>query len=345
MRRVIIGIFTAVVLLVLFVVLCTFVKRPYERVLLVRFGTPIEDAAQARLCYNWFLKLPTDNVVRFDNRLHLYTGPLQEVVTAGKEPISIRTFAAWRIVNPMLFYKQTGGSDEKAQGIIEQILLGLVQGKIVNHQLDELFNADETKIHTDQIEGEIATEATNGTPGTPTTPARPGLRDMGIQMAEIGFSRMAFPPSNAPNVYERMVAELNKRATDYQTQGIANANIIRAEGRQKAEAERADGIRLGQQIRGEGDAEANRILASVQLTAQAREFYQYWKSLDFLKTSLAKNTILVLSSASDLLGPVFHLPQNSLPPATAPAAPARALQVIPGATVIPATPPTTRPGN
>ena len=46
MKRVVIGIFSAVVLFILFVVLCTFVQRPYEEVLLDRFGTLIPQSQQ-----------------------------------------------------------------------------------------------------------------------------------------------------------------------------------------------------------------------------------------------------------------------------------------------------------
>ena len=303
MRRVILGVFAAVVGLVLLVVLCTFVKRPYERVLLNRFGSLIEDKDQARICYNWFLKYPTDSVIRIDTRLHLYTSPLQELTTAKTEPISIRTFAAWRIIDPTKFYYTFGGSDERAQATMETILVGLVPKKISTHQLDELFNADVTKIHSDDIEKEVARDATEG-----DGKEMKGLRSMGIEVVEVGFSRMAFPPANAEKVYERMVAELNKQAIDYQAQGLAAANTIRAEGMQAAAKERADAQAEAQRIRGQGDAEALSILAGVQTDERTRAFYQYWKSLEFLKTSLTKNTILVLPSNAEILQNLFQSP-------------------------------------
>jgi membrane protease subunit HflC len=121
---------------------------------------------------------------------------------------------------------------------------------------------------------------------------------------------MAFPPSNAEKVYERMVAELNKQAIEYQAQGLAEANTIRAEGMQAAAKERADAQAEAQGIRGKGDAEALSILAKVQTDDRTREFYQYWKSLEFLKTSLTKNTILVLPSNAEILQNLFQSPKN-----------------------------------
>lgn len=330
MRKVILGIFGSVVLLILFVVLCTYVRRPYEKVLLLRFGSLIEDKDQARICYNWYLKFPTDSVERFDTRLHLYTGPLKEMPTQGKELISVRTFAAWRIVDPQKFYKNTGGSDEKAQAMIDQIMQGQVPEKIAGYPLDALFNADESKIKTSAIEEAIAKDATEDVVNKDGS-TTPGLRSMGIQMTEIGFSRMAFAPSNAGSVYARMETELNKQAIQYQSEGLAQANIIRAEGKQAAALEIQEATQQAQQYRGQGDAEANRILAAVQKTPQAREFYQYWKSMEFLKSSLAKNTVLVLSTDSDLLKWAFHAPKpGDIPaaPATAPS-PEAALKIKP----------------
>ena len=48
MRRLVIGLFVAVVVGVLFVVLCTYVKRPYETVLLNRFMPRRACAARRR---------------------------------------------------------------------------------------------------------------------------------------------------------------------------------------------------------------------------------------------------------------------------------------------------------
>jgi membrane protease subunit HflC len=332
MRRVILMAISAVVVLVLVLVLCTYVKRPYEKVLLTRFGSLVEEKDQTRIAYNWYLKWPTDSVVRFDNRLHLYTGGLVEATTANSEPISVQAFAAWRIVDPKKFYTMTGGSDKKAEQMIEAILKSLVQGSVPAHTLDEFFNSDEAKIHTAKIEDDIARSATDDIKDKDGTVKTPGLGSMGIQIAEIGFSRIAFPPNNATAVYERMVAELSKKAVDYQAQGLAEANNIVAEGKLAAAKAREEATREAAAIMGKADAEALKVLADVQKTPQAMEFYQYWKSLEFVKTSLAKNTVLVLSSNSDILKAVFHIPAKEGTGATAGTkGPAEELGIIPGA--------------
>ena len=221
MRRTVIGVFTAIVLVILFLVLCTYVRKPYEYVLLDRFGHIIDQNQQTRIMYNWYLKLPTDSVIPIDTRLHMDTTPLQEVVTGGGDSISVQAYAAWKITDPVQFYVSTAGSDTRAKQIMEQKLSGLMKAKIAAHSLDELFNADDKKIHTDEIEHEVAEEATNGSPDPSAKGGfTAGIKDQGLAIVQIGFSRLAFPPANANSVYARMSAERYKQAVKYKSEGI-----------------------------------------------------------------------------------------------------------------------------
>ena len=55
-----------------------------------------------------------------------------------------------------------------------------------------------------------------------------------------GIFAIAFPPSNTGPVYERMVAELNEQAIQYQSEAEAEVNRILSEGQKTAEQTRAD---------------------------------------------------------------------------------------------------------
>ncbi len=309
MRRTVIGVFTAIVLVILFLVLCTFVRKPYEYVLLDRFGHIVEQDQQTRIMYNWYLKLPTDTVIPIDTRIHMDTTPLQEVVTGGGDSISVQAYAAWRITDPVKFYKTTAGSDTRAKQIMEQKLTGLMKAKIAAHTLDELFNPDDSKIHTDEIEHEVAQEATRGSPD-PSAPGglTAGIEDQGLAIVQIGFSRLAFPPANADAVYARMSAERFKQASKYRSEGDSDATRIVADGRSQAAIIRSSAQEQAGQIRGDGDRQALEILAGVQGSPAARDFYEYWKSMEFVKSSLAKNTYLVLPTDADWLKALFNAP-------------------------------------
>ncbi len=325
MRRTVIAVFTAIVLVILFLVLCTFVRKPYEYVLLDRFGHIIDQDQQTRIMYNWYLKLPTDTVIPIDTRLHMDTTPLQEVVTGGGDSISVQAYSAWRITDPVKFYKTTAGSDTRAKQIMEQKLTGLLKAKIAGHTLDELFNPDETKIHTDEIEHEVADEATRGSPD-PTAPGgrTAGIEDQGLAIVQIGLSRLAFPPANANAVYARMSAERFKQANKYRSEGDSDAKRIVADGEAEAIKIRSEAQKQAGQIRGDGDRQALEILAGVQESPAARDFYEFWKSMEFVKSSLAKNTYLVLPTDADWLKALFNAPAAAATQPSAAATPAGA---------------------
>ena len=79
-------------------------------------------------------------------------------------------------------------------------------------------------------------------------------------------------------------------------------------------SERQDGLQQAAKTRGEGDAEANKVLAEVLTTPESREFYKYVKDLEYAKNSFSKNTVLILPSDSQMIRNLFN------PPVVAPAA-------------------------
>ncbi len=317
MRRLVITLFSVVVVFILFVVLCTYVRRPYEKIILERFGSLIEEQNQTRIAGNWYFKYPTDSIVRIDTRLHLKALTFKEFNTANREPIDVRAYAVWHIVDPKKFKQRASGSDEIAEAIIEQRLLGLIGQSIGTHTLSDFFNTDsKTEEAIRALETKIAKDATNTSSAT-----TPGLIDIGVEIADVGFSRLAFPPQNTDAVYGRMEADLNQKASEYQAGGVAEANKIQKAGISEAAEIRSKAQAEAEGIRGQADRQALEILAGVAKTDAQKEFYEYWKSLDFLKASLSQNTILVLSTDSVLLRRLFGVTQisPSAPPGLTPA--------------------------
>jgi membrane protease subunit HflC len=296
MRRFVISLFVIAVVGVLFVVLCTFVKRPYEAVLLNRFGHLIPEKDQTHIAYGWYFKLPTDSVIRMDQRIHLFPNVLQEIPTSGSETISVRAFAAWRIADPVKFYQTTQASDTKAQQLLSQKISGMVQAAVSSHSLDQFFNTDEKKVITTQLEDQIAHNVDAA------------VSEQGLQVVQIGFSRMAFPPANAEQVYARMTAERGVAAEKFRSEGDSQAASITADGNSQAEIIRYGATKEAESIKGDGDAQALEILQGVQKTAAAQDFYQYWKSMEVMKSSFTKNTYLVLPTNTPWLKWLFVAP-------------------------------------
>ena len=311
MRRTSIIVLSVVTLAVLFVVLCTYTKRPYEAIVLDRFGKIVDNPTN--IAYGWYLKWPTDSVVRLDTRLHLHQTMLSQVVMAGGEPISVKAFAAWRIVNPVLFYKRFQGSDEAAANQLDTKVSEQVAAVLGRHHLDELFNATTLVAATQDLSAEhaVAGGATQKMEDEITRAVSTDMAPQGIQVDKVGFSRMAFPPNVAQAVYDRMSQERETLATSYRSQGEAQATQIRALADAQAAKTKADAEQTAAQIMGEGDSDALKLLNDAQKTPDARAFYRFWREMQLLKTSIGKGTYLVLRSDDPVINQLFPMAQQA----------------------------------
>ena len=281
MRKTPIIVIAAVLLVILFMLLFTFVQRPYEIVLLDRFGQIKEPTTLVR---GWKLCLPTDRVVRIDRRNHLYTSILQQINTKSG-PISVRTFAAWKIVDPEKFYKRLSGNDDNAQQNLNDKITGLVQQTFAAHRLDEIFNATaksgEAEKFTEGLENAIRDQA------------NVDLAGQGMKIEQVGFSRMAFPPSIADRVYSRMIEDRSKLARDARSAGAADADTIRADGQRLRDTAVAEAGAKASKLRGEGEKEAITILGEVMDTQSAKELYQFYRAMDMVAATFRTNTYLI----------------------------------------------------
>ncbi len=292
MRKLTIGTIVAVVLVVLFCELCTVVAKPYQKILLDRFGEIV--SKPTRICYNWFLCYPTDRVIRLDMRLHLYQSDNREVSTSAGEPISIRTFALWKIVDPVLYFERLPGGTPEVQRYLDNKIQSAVLKQIGHYTLDEMFNVDVKKLKMEQAEQSIRGKVNLG------------MQSLGIDVVKVGFARMTFPPDVAARVYQRMTAERNKIASEYINQGEKEAQITIAQGRETATEIRSAASKQAAIIRGQADASAYSILNSVQETPQARQFYRFWKSLQLFQNSMGNTTYWVLTPNNPVTEPLFN---------------------------------------
>ena len=300
MRKMTIGIILVAVLAVLFLDLCTFVAKPYQTVLLNRFGKIITNPT--KICYHWYLRWPTDDVIRMDNRLHLYQSNNREVSTASGagEPITIRTWAAWRITNPKQYYIHFPGGSTVMKNFLDNKIQGVVLSVMGNYRLHQIFNTDPKQIETPEIEHQMLTQVN----------AMIAHR-WGIKLVAIGISRMTFPPRVAEAVYNRMSREREKIASRYRNEGMSEATAIVAQGQEQATEIRSEAEKTAEELRGDGDAKAYAVLNRAQRTPAARRFYRFWKSLQLFKNSMGSSTYWVLTPNNPITAPLFHQMQEA----------------------------------
>ena len=130
--------------------------------------------------------------------------------------------------------------------------------------------------------------------------ARSRTADLGIEILDVEFKRINYVDDVQRKVYERMVAERQRIADRYRSEGQGEAFRIRGEKDRELLRIRSEAYKRAQEIKGNADAEATRVYASAyDRSADSRSFYEFLKTMESYKSVLDKESSLVLSTDSD----------------------------------------------
>ena len=121
---------------------------------------------------------------------------------------------------------------------------------------------------------------------------------LGIEVVDVRIKRADFPDSVTPSIFTRMRAERNRIATKFRAEGDEQDLEIRAEANKKRSVILADADKTSNQLRGEGEAEAIRILADA--LEEDPEFFSFRRSLEAYERILNTGTTVILSADADL---------------------------------------------
>ncbi len=275
-----------------------------NQVILTQFGKVIgkpktEPGIQFKIPFiqkpNYFAK----NLLRWD-------GDPGEIPTQDKTYIWVDTFARWKIVDPLRFFK-TVYSEIGAQGRLDDILDSEVRNFITSYPLIETVRKSDRKLDTfeagsqageDRFLGEIKFGREKIVAGI-MQQAKPKLADFGIELVDLKIKRLNYTEEVQRSVYQRMIAERKQIAEKFRSEGQGEARKI--EGAQEKELKRitSEAYRTAQEIKGKADAEATHIYADA--FGKDPDFYSFLKTLDIYKEALGKDSNLVLSTDSDFL--------------------------------------------
>jgi membrane protease subunit HflC len=275
-----------------------------KQVILTQFGKVIgepktEPGIQFKIPFiqkpNFFAK----NLLEWD-------GSPGEIPTQDKTYIWVDTFARWKIVDPLRFFK-TVFNENGAQGRLDDILDSEVRNKITSYPLIETVRKSNRRLDTFDVEdqgdetrvlGQISLGREKIVKGI-MDQAIPKLADFGIELVDLKIKRLNYTEQVQNSVYSRMIAERKQIAEKFRSEGQGEARKI--EGNQEKELKRitSEAYKTAQELMGKADAEATQIYAEAY--NKDVELYSFLKSMDVYKKTLDKNSTLVLSTDSDFL--------------------------------------------
>jgi modulator of FtsH protease HflC len=123
-------------------------------------------------------------------------------------------------------------------------------------------------------------------------------RAFGISVVDVRLRRADMPAENSQAVYQRMQTQRQREAQGYRSAGTQEAQEIRAKADRDVTVLLAEAQSKGEQMRGEGDAERNRIYA--EAFGKDPEFFSFYRSMQAYEAGLrANDTRMVLKPDSD----------------------------------------------
>ncbi len=277
-----------------------------EQVILVQFGAPVGDPITDPGLH---FRVPfIQEVRRFDKRLLSWNGDPNQIPTVEEQFISVDTTARWRISDPLKFL-QSVQNEAGARNRLSDILDSVVRDKIAASALVDIVRSKDWKVTEEDLERAMTGEAEEEILLQEVQAGREELvRDIlataqqqmpqyGIELVDIRIKRIDYVASVQEQVFRRMIAERQRIAEQFRSEGEGRAAEIEGETERLLSEIESEAQKEAEIIRGEADAEATRIYN--EAFGSENEFYTFLRTLESYSNSLGKDVTILLSSESD----------------------------------------------
>jgi modulator of FtsH protease HflC len=242
-----------------------FIVDERSRALVLQFGAVKQVKTEPGLGF----KIPfIQEVVYYEDRiLGLPTAPV-EVTMLDDRRLVVDAFARWRIIDLVAFREAVGvGGEETALRRLEGIVNPAIQ--------EVLGSVDSARVLSEDRTGLMNKIRDN---------ARAQALALGIDVIDVRLTRTDLPEQNLSATFARMRAEREREAADEVARGGEAAQRVRASADRTVVELTSDARRQAEVIRGEADAERNRIYA--EAFGRDPEFFAFTRSLTAYERSL-----------------------------------------------------------
>jgi modulator of FtsH protease HflC len=271
MKRTVISILVGFVALWLLIPQVLFTVDEREQAIITQFGAYIRTISEPGL----HAKLPfVQTVHRFDKRVLATDAAPAEYLTLDKKRLVVDYVARWRIKDPLSFFISVATLDG-ARARIEDIVFSELRQAISGQDF-----APVTSEHREPTMDAVANTA------------RMRTAAFGIELIDVRIKRADLPREVQQSVFARMVAERERIAKRYRSEGEEEAAKLRAETDKQREIILAQAYERSQRLQGEGEAAATAVYASAY--EQNPQFYTFVRTLETYDDILTSDTLLVL---------------------------------------------------
>lgn len=276
-------IFGVVVVAALYALLSSiYIVDERQRALVLQFGQIKDIRDEPGIGF----KIPFfQNVAYYDDRiLSLDTDPL-EVTPLDDRRLEVDAFARWRIADVRQFREATGSDGDFASTVggqrLERIVNAAVREVLGGVTSDAILSADRVALMAAIRDEAIAESA-----------------GLGVEVVDVRIKRADLPEQNLEATFERMQAERQREAEDERARGREARLRVESTADREAVGILSEAQRESEIIRGEADAERNRIFA--EAFGQDPEFFAFYRSLNAYALALrGDNATMVITPDSE----------------------------------------------
>ncbi len=281
-----------------------------EQIIITQFGkpegTPVRTAGLK-------LKMPfIQEVNSIEKRVLEWDGNPSDMPTKDKLYISVDLYARWRIVDPLQYFLRLR-DERSAQSRLDDIFGSETRNAVAKHELIEIIRTTKDRV---PLRDALLTDAEKQLNMGALVPIQKGrqvvereifasaaekIRIFGIELLDIRFKRINYNESVRPKIFDRMISERRQIAERYLSEGNGEAARIRGNRVRDLAKIESEAYRQVEEVRGAADAKATEIYAKAyNQSREAVAFYEFTRTMASYKSTIAKNTTLVLSTDSDL---------------------------------------------
>ena len=271
--------YTFLTIVVIFGFSSLFTMNERQQGLVLQFGEPKRVIKDSGLNF----KIPfIQNVIRYDKRILEYNLPVEEVIAVDKKRMLIDSFARFKIIDPLEFYK-TVASEQNVRNRLNANVISSLRRVVGTVTLDELLSSERSNI-MDRIKIEVNDAA----------------QRFGIEVVDVRIRRADLPEANSQAIFERMISERVREAKEFRAKGAEAAQIIRAEAEKDRTVLLAEATRKSEILRGEGESKSISIYANA--FEKDSDFYSFYRSMQAYSNVLGEEgTTMILSPDSQFL--------------------------------------------
>jgi modulator of FtsH protease HflC len=274
-----------------------------EQVIITQFGDPVGDPINVPGLH---LKMPfIQQANYFDKRFLEWDGNPNQVPTKDKRFIWVDTYARWRIVDPLRFF-QCLRDERGAQSRLDDILDGETRNAVARYDLIELVRNSNRDPNDVPIEAEEEEVILNVIDKGREQVSREILEraagrtaDLGIELLDLRIKRINYVDEVQRDVFARMIAERQRIAELYRSEGQGEAARIQGERERDLQRIQSEAFKTAEELRGKADAAATDVYADAY--GRDADFYAFTRSLETYEKVVDPGTMMILDTDSEFL--------------------------------------------